>query len=288
MNSMTGYARRESERADSYVMVELKSFNNRYLDLHVNTPAALSALEPRIREMIGASVQRGKIDCTIRYRTPETVGGVIFDKNAVESLVDSLRSLRDITHIDEEIHISHVLRYDEQIRAERPVDTESAWMAISKELQIALQDLSVERKREGDTVFAVVEAQLAVVESTLALFVSQAKILDQTIREQVRERFEEVVGNRIDEDRLLAEIASLLLKFSIDEEIVRLRGHLDAFVIAMKSDGPVGKKLDFLCQELNREVNTIGSKSPLYEINRHVVEAKDAIEKMREQLRNVE
>ena len=123
---------------------------------------------------------------------------------------------------------------------------------------------------------------------SVTLIEQQAATLDRLVRENVRERFEEVLGNRVDEDRILAEIAALLVKFSIEEEIARLHGHLAAFDDALASDGPVGKKLDFLCQELNREVNTIGSKSPLYEINEQVVEAKDAIENMREQLRNVE
>ena len=106
--------------------------------------------------------------------------------------------------------------------------------------------------------------------------------------ENVRTRFESVLGNRIDEDRVLAETAALLVKFSIDEEISRLTGHLTAFRETAEQRVPVGKKLDFICQELNREINTVGSKSTVYEINCRVVDGKDALEKIREQLRNVE
>ena len=104
----------------------------------------------------------------------------------------------------------------------------------------------------------------------------------------IRERFESVLGDRVDEDRVLAEVASLLVKYSIDEEISRLEGHLSSFVDTSAAQGPVGKRLDFVCQELNREINTIGSKSIFLEVNEKVVSCKDAIEKMREQLRNVE
>ena len=116
----------------------------------------------------------------------------------------------------------------------------------------------------------------------------RADSMEEHVTGTVRKRFDEVLGERVEEDRILAEIGSLLIRFGIDEELSRLRGHLEAFDEGMRSDRPIAKKLDFICQELNREINTIGSKSPLYEINRSVVEAKEAIEKMREQLRNVE
>ena len=150
------------------------------------------------------------------------------------------------------------------------------------------EDFDKERTREGLQTHRALSHHRSSVGDSLQVIEKLAGKLEETITISVRQRFESVLGNRIDEDRVLAEIGTLLVKFSIDEEISRLHGHLAAFDETIESRGPVGKKLDFLCQELNREINTIGSKSTIYEINRTVVEAKDAIEKMREQLRNVE
>jgi uncharacterized protein (TIGR00255 family) len=285
---MTGYARREAETGDSYLMVELKSFNNRYLDINVVTQHALSPLEPKIRELVSSRVKRGKIECTVRYRPLAPTAGVLFDPHAVKALIASLRELQRISGVEEEVHLSHILRFEEHLRSEQTIDLESAWEVIGDGVADAIDELEIERLREGEHTLSSLREQLSVLRSALELFVAQAEVLETTIRRDVRQRFDEIIGNRVEEDRLLAEIASLLVRFSIEEEIVRFRGHLEAFDAALDLTVPVGKKLDFLCQELNREVNTIASKSPLYEINSRVVEAKDAIENMREQLRNVE
>ena len=120
------------------------------------------------------------------------------------------------------------------------------------------------------------------------LFEAKAAELEEHVKANVRERFSQILGDTLPEDRVLAEIASLLLKYGIEEEISRLKGHLEAFRRIMEGDEAVGKKLDFMCQEIQREVNTIGSKSTMLEVNHMVVDAKDAVEKIREQLRNVE
>lgn len=288
MKSMTGYARREGERDGAYLLIELKSYNNRYLDIHLNVPVALSGLEGRIRSAIGKRVGRGKVECSLRFRPRDESSGVVFDPAAVSAVTAALKGLRDQLGSEEEVHLSHVLRYDEAIRGDSAIDLDRVWKTVEPELRDALDDLEQERVREGSLTREAVEVQLDVVRDTLEIFAKGADELETSIRDRVRAKFDEVLGARIEEDRVLAEIASLLLKFSIDEEIVRLGGHIEAFSSLLRSEGPVGKRLDFLCQELNREVNTIGSKSPIYRINSQVVEAKDAIEKMREQLRNVE
>lgn len=285
---MTGYARRESELGGDYLVIEVKSFNNRYLDIGVNVPFFLSALESRIRTIISGVANRGKVECNIRYRQNQTTNLFEFDEEATRLLAQSLRAACNAAGINEPITLADLLRYDELIRQEQIIDVEIIWERISAELISAVEILDEERAREGlRTCDSVVEHRTSV-GRCLSLIEKLSATLEETITSSVRQRFEAVLGNRIDEDRVLAEIGALLVKFSIDEEISRLNGHLAAFDSGVESSGPVGKKLDFLCQELNREINTIGSKSSIYEINRSVVEAKDAIEKMREQLRNVE
>ncbi len=288
MKSMTGFARREIQTDEHYLMVEIKCYNNRYLDINVTLPGSLSPKESVVRGHIGGTIRRGKVECTIRYRSLAQGPLFEFDPIAVDALVESLRALKQRAGVAEPIHLSHILRYDEHIRSEHRIDVDEAWRRIEPELVRALCELDAERLREGESTAAALATHRETVGSVLSLFEREARRLGQLIRDQVRERFDEVLGTRIDEDRMLAEIGALLVKFSIDEEISRLHGHLDAFDTALLSSEPIGKKLDFLCQELNREINTIGSKSPIYEINERVVEAKDAIEKMREQLRNIE
>jgi len=288
MKSMTGYARREVQEEAFYLMIEIKSYNNRYLDIYVNLPGFLSPVESEIRGRISEFINRGKVECVLRYRSQEKQRPFVYDPHALAALIESLASLRRDSGIEDPLHLSHVLRFEEQIRTEQAIDIEDVWSEIVDELDRALSELDAERTREGETTKASLKQHRDTVASVLELIEGQAARLDNLIREQVRSRFEEILGNRVDEDRMLAEVASLLVRFSIDEEISRLHGHIDAFDAVLEESGPIGKKLDFLCQELNREVNTIGSKSPLYEINEKVVEAKDAIEKMREQLRNVE
>ena len=155
-------------------------------------------------------------------------------------------------------------------------------------LNEAYDEFDASRLREGAVTKQDILGHLAVLKAATGLFQERSRDLEALIQSNLRERFDQVMGNRMDEDRVLAETAVLLVKFSIDEEISRLTGHLDAFADIADSDGPVGKKLDFICQEVNREINTVGSKSTLYEINQRVVDAKDSLEKIREQLRNVE
>ena len=288
MKSMTGYARSESEVEGDYLMIEIKGVNNRYLDIGVNVPFFLASHESKIRTIISGFANRGKIDCTIRYRQNQSTKLFDIDEEATRNLAESLRAAVQVAGIDTPVTLDDLLRYDELIRRDPRIDVKSIWKRISADLSSTLEDFDKERTREGLQTHRALSHHRSSVGDSLQVIEKLAGKLEETITISVRQRFESVLGNRIDEDRVLAEIGTLLVKFSIDEEISRLHGHLAAFDETIESRGPVGKKLDFLCQELNREINTIGSKSTIYEINRTVVEAKDAIEKMREQLRNVE
>ncbi|NBF40845.1 MAG: DUF1732 domain-containing protein [Spirochaetes bacterium] len=144
------------------------------------------------------------------------------------------------------------------------------------------------RAREGESTREDIASQLKRIREVVDELERRAPELEAALRQNVTERFDEVLGEQVNEDRVYAEIASLLIKHSINEELVRLRAHLKSFEETISTEGAVGKKLDFFCQELNREVNTVASKSFASDVNRRVVEAKDAVENIREQLRNVE
>ncbi len=288
MTSMTGYAYLEYADSEYSLSVELKAYNNRYLDIGVYLPGDLSSLEPKIRKRCAGKIGRGKLECVIRYRAFDTQRILSVDEGFVRSLSEKLNRLREVANIEDSPQLGDLLRFEEVLREDRDIDAAEVLDRITPVLEETLGELDAARIAEGEATDRIVRTHLETVKTLVAAISGHSESLETSITENIRKRFREVLGDEVGEERILAETAVLLIKFSIDEEISRLTGHLEVFEKTLKESGQIGKKLDFLCQELHREINTIGSKSPLYEINRRIVEAKDAIEKIREQLRNVE
>jgi uncharacterized protein (TIGR00255 family) len=288
MKSMTGFGYAEFQDEDRQISLELKSYNNRYLDIHVNLPSSLTMLEPRFREYLAARVERGKVELGVRYRKLQDNLSFSVDVKSIANYVEVLHEIQVAAGVEDNINLSHILEIEDLVKARRDVDPEAMWSASEPLLDKVFSDFDTARTIEGKFTMESIMSNLSVIREAAEMFRAKSGELESGIRDGLMERFEQVLGNRIDEDRVLAETAVLLVKFSIEEEISRLFGHLDVFVQTSGQDGTVGKKLDFLCQELNRELNTVGSKSTLYEINHKVVDAKDALENIREQLRNVE
>ncbi|MDR3019570.1 MAG: DUF1732 domain-containing protein, partial [Treponema sp.] len=162
------------------------------------------------------------------------------------------------------------------------------WQEVQPLLEEAIKIFCAEREREGNHTKKDVLANLGIIESSLGVITSFAPVIETNIKENIKSRFTELLGNQVDENRALAETAVLLLKYTISEEISRLNSHLKEFKAEIEVNARPGKKLDFLCQEINREINTIGSKSAIIEVSAEVVKMKEALENIREQLRNVE
>ena len=288
MVSMTGFGYGEYQDDSQQAVLEIKGYNNRYLDIYVNLPQNLGSLEPRFREYLVSRVRRGKVELTLRYRRLENELTFRVDENAVASFAGILRQIADAAGIDADISLSHMLAMEDLVQSKREIDPEKVWIDLTPLLDQVCGDFIQSRASEGEATEKSIFAHLSLLAQAVDLIRDRSDELEESLKENIRSRFETVLGNRIDEDRVLAETAVLLVKFSIDEELSRLTGHLEAFRSIAAQKDPVGKKLDFLCQELNREINTVGSKSTMYEINSRVVEAKDLLEKIREQLRNVE
>ncbi len=288
MISMTGYG--SSEHADErfHASVEVKSVNNRYLDINVTVPGSLGSLEPMIRERIGAFVSRGRVDVSVRLRELEEDLAVTVDHSVLGGYLRALNELREAAGIDSPVTLDHLLAVEGVIKSERRVDRDRYWNLIEPLLDDARVEFLASRRREGDHLARDIRGQLERVEHALGTVTAHAGEIDRQVREHLRDRFADVVGDRVEETRMLAEVAVQLTRFSINEEVVRLAAHLKSFRSKMVAEGAVGKKLDFLCQEMHREINTIGSKSIVLAISEQVVEAKDALENVREQLRNVE
>lgn len=285
---MTGYGYGEYQDEEQHVLLEIRSYNNRYLDVWVNLPQSLNALEPRFREYLVSKIGRGKVELSLRYRKLKNELSFIIDGDSITGFAETLREIAKAAGIEADISLSHILTMEDLVRQKREIDVEKVWKTLTPLLDSTFSDFNDSRGREGEITKKHIFEHLSVLSRTVDTIKERARELEENLITTIRERFETVLGSKIDEDRVLAETAVLLVKFSIDEELSRLTGHLDAFKRTAAQSEPVGKKLDFLCQELHREINTVGSKSTVYEINSSVVEAKDALEKIREQLRNVE
>jgi uncharacterized protein (TIGR00255 family) len=288
MISMTGYGYREYNDEHVQLITELKSYNNRYLDIGVNTPPFLSPLEPAVQSFIKERVERGRIEVTLRVKELEENLSVHLDESAVHSYAEILRRLATAAQIREEPRISHFLRLEGVITQVKNRDLKWFEELVMAQLSSAFEDFAQTRRNEGEATRRDIIMHLDGIEERIGEVERHAGALEERIRRNLRERFEELVGQGLDETRLYQETAVMLMKYGIDEETARMRSHISQFREIASQQKGLGKKLDFVCQELNREINTIGSKSTIAEVNHAVVEIKDDLEKIREQLRNVE
>ena len=288
MKSMTGFGFCEIQDEKSHISLDLKSYNNRYLDIITNIPSILNPLEPKLREWLSERINRGRVEIHIRYRELEENLKVILDKNVVSEYADVLRQIMDTAGIEDDLKLSHLLSMDGIIKTDKKRDLTYIWDKILPMLEKAFSDYDENRKKEGKKTELDISSQVEVLKNNLSFVESNAPEVEAQVKQTLSEKFREITGDEIEETRLLAETAMYLVKYDINEEIIRMRSHLERFLEISTGEESAGKKLDFLCQELNREINTIGSKSPVVEVHQSVVQMKDALEKIREQLRNVE
>jgi len=288
MISMTGYAYREKAGQDFSVSVEIKSCNSRYLEISVSIPSWLSMLEMKVREKISSRCGRGKIDVFIRIREYNAPVSIHINTNAAKSYYEAIVNIAKELNINEKPSLSALLEMENVLEIEKNRDDDRCWREIEPMVDEALSAFCQEREREGKYTGEDILKNLEIIEQSVKNISLYAPEIEKTLKENIKNRFEELLGNKIDENRVLTETASLLLKYTISEEISRLFSHISEFKQESSRNMRPGKKLDFLSQEINREINTIGSKSAIIEVNSKVVIMKEALENIREQLRNIE
>jgi uncharacterized protein (TIGR00255 family) len=288
MKSMTGFAYREQQEKDFGLSVELRGYNNRFLEINAYLPPYLSSLENRMRRLIAETCTRGRVDLTVHCRETSAPFRVTVNTGAAAAYGEAVKLLAEALGIDEKPDIRTIMGLEGVLEVDRPRDEERCWERIQPLLKAALEVFDAERAREGRHTLEHILSQIAVIGDSLDQVRLHAGEAEALIKENLRGRFVELLGDKIDENRVLAETAVLLMKYTIAEEISRIQSHLSEFRAEAERGASPGKKLDFLCQELNREINTIGSKSPQIEVSRAVVNMKNALENVREQLRNVE
>ncbi|MCE5255434.1 MAG: YicC family protein [Spirochaetaceae bacterium] len=285
--SMTGFAQKEFESEKMAGSIQLKSYNNRYLDVSITLPPQLSVLEAAIRQFLSERLVRGKVEFSIHLRKFEFPISVKPDTEAAKTVYAALSLIGRECGIEQKPTLELVASMEGVLRSEKEMDTEALWPALQPLVQEIFEEYEAVRSREGEATERNIFGELARLESGLEKVKANLPVIESTIKSQLKARFDEMLVNGYDEQRFLQEVAVQLMHFGINEEVSRLAAHLDAFR-AMSRERSPAKKLDFLCQEMNREVNTIGSKNMLVEVAHTVVEMKDALENIREQLRNVE
>ena len=289
MTSMTGYSYEEASMEDADISVEIRAVNSRFLDLSVNLPPYLNSLEQRIRASVSKKVLRGKVEVGIRVRERKSAVKIRVDIEAAKAYSEAVKNIADALDMQyETVPLSLVIAQPGILNVEKEYDAESYWIMIEKIFEEALAQFLNDRLREGENLYADILLHLETLDKCAAFFKSQQSEMERRFREQIVAKFHELLDEHIDESRIMNETAAMLVKYTINEEIVRLLSHLHALRTEMKENPAPGKKMDFICQEINREINTIGSKNQFPEIGEAVINAKNALENIREQARNIE
>jgi uncharacterized protein (TIGR00255 family) len=288
MTSMTGFGHGESRDPGLQMVLEIRSYNNRFLELSINLPYSLKQLEPRVREFLSTRIHRGKVELYLSVIELEEGSDVFIDQGRLRAYVDALQQLRRVTGIREKPSLAHIIGLDGVLKIVSRKDPEASWTALVPLMEKVFADFEKSRIAEGMKTEADLRRLAADIKEKIALIEAMIPTIETKIKESLRERFRDLLGEAIDESRILAETAVQLVRFDINEEVQRMKAHLESLSEALGLAGPQGKRLDFICQELGREINTIGSKSVALEIDQAVIAVKDTLEKIREQLRNVE
>jgi uncharacterized protein (TIGR00255 family) len=285
---MTGFARIEKEFPDGKVMCEVRSLNSRYLEMNIRLPRQDYASEQKLRDLVKKNIRRGKIDITVKWEKaleeitiPKINETIVTQYAAVaEDLKANYGITGDLT-VDTVLGLKDVFIYEEN-----HVLAEDVLTAICSDLLAALNE---ERSREGDYITGDVNGRMEIIDATIKEIEAGWPSVITAHEEKLRAKIYEVTqSTQIDESRILQELAIYMERLDISEEIVRLKGHLDNFRTTLSSADAIGRKLDFIIQEMVRETNTIGSKSNDLYINERVIRIKVEIEKMREQVQNIE
>lgn len=292
IKSMTGYGKGESFNELYKFKVEIKAVNHRYNDIIIKMPRHISYLEETIKKIIKEKISRGKVDVYINLDyINESAIDVKVDIPLAKSYKNSLLELSRELELEDNVRLNNILSISEIVRTERKeLDEDLIWEVLKNALVDALDNILNMRLTEGLELKNDILVKLSRIESMVKLIEERSPNVVQDYRDKLRERITSLLDDNIilDEERLTNEVVFFADKSSIDEELVRLGSHIKQFRSILDEDESIGRKLDFLIQEFNREINTIGSKANDITITKYVVELKAELEKIREQIQNIE
>ena len=290
--SMTGFGRGEFKNDNYHFLVECKTINHKYCDINVRLPRKISFLEDKIRNYVKNFVKRGRVDLYIKL---DLIGSedvnLKFDDKLATQYVNILKEIIEKLDLQDDISVMNVAKFPEIVKCEEKEEDEDLYWSMLKEaLDMSMEKLTQMRKEEGEKLAIDTIERCDILANLIDEIEKYSNTVVDEYREKLNNRISEILENPsiIDENRLAQEVAIFADKSSITEEIVRFRSHIEQLRKTVEKNDSIGRKIDFLIQEMNREVNTTGSKSSNINITNLVVEVKSELEKIREQIQNIE
>ncbi len=292
MKSMTAYGYAEFQTPSYIITMELKSYNNRFLEISYNSPSYLSAYENEITTMLKEHAQRGHIEILVRVKNLKSTIELHLDEDLAKSYLDAISKINTLATgkgISLNANMSDILLQEGVLSSIKTDSLEFYREGLTYCSLEVIKQFDDAKDREGQATQKDLNVLINSLEASLNIVKNNVSKLELMVKENLVSRINEMLGDaNYDENRVLTEVAVMLNRFTINEEVVRLYTHIAEFHKLLESSEAVGKRLDFLCQEMNREINTIGSKSQIVEVNLQVVNMKDCLENIREQVRNIE
>ena len=291
LKSMTGYGRNEAIEGGKKILCEIKSVNHRYSDYAVKVSRYYGFLEERVKKYVSEYIKRGKVDIFVGIESfAEADKEISVNKELAKSYIEALQTLRDSFDLKDDISTMEVSRYPEIFISERKEeDEEEIWENVKSVLTPALENFVSMREREGKRIEDDLKNRIEYMKTIAGKIEKRSPETVAEYSQKLYDKIKEVLSDKeVDDARVLTEVAIFADKVAVNEELVRLSSHFEEFYQIIQSPEPAGRKLDFLIQEINREINTTGSKASDIEIAKMVVELKAETEKLREQIQNIE
>lgn len=291
IRSMTGYGRHQLVIDQHDVTVEIKSVNHRYYEFSARVPRAYGFLEEKLKSFIKGSISRGKVEVGVLINNLNGKEvNINIDKLMAAGYVNALREANKELGLEDDITLSKIIKFSDIFNVQKIADDEEKiWGYVQEVAEGALEKFVLMRQTEGMSLKNDLLEKIANIESILGKVEAAAPVTAEKYRAKLTAKLADILGDKnIDEQRIITEAAIFAEKIAIDEETVRLRSHINQFRELLEIDEPLGRKLDFLVQEINREINTIGSKAQDVDITKCVVDMKSEVEKIREQIQNIE
>lgn len=291
IKSMTGFGRGHEVLNGRDITVEIRAVNHRYYEFSCRIPRSMGFIEEKLKTLLNGKISRGKVEVSVLISNTDAPDEkVSINREVVRDYITALRSVKEELSLNDDLSLSHVMRIPDAFTViKEETDEEQLWSDIKTVAEQALERFISMREAEGDRMKADLLARLDTIEGWVGIVEQRSPIIVEEYRKRLFDRMTEVLnGANVDESRILLEAGIFSEKTAVDEETVRLRSHIAQFRTMLDGEEPVGRKLDFLVQEMNRETNTIGSKVQDIEVTRLVVDQKSEIEKIREQIQNIE
>ncbi|MGP1491391.1 MAG: YicC/YloC family endoribonuclease [Treponema sp.] len=288
MRSMTGYAYCDSIVHNTDISCELKSYNSRFFDLTINVPQSMAQLEPFLRKFLTRHIIRGKVDFYLRIKKTYENQAITPNISLARSYYRSVSEIARSLGMEDQVSLDLILRQEGILQMDRTFNADQWQQDLQPILDLIIEHFNRTRIEEGKALKADMQKMLTTLSQAIEEIETNAAQMEAIFSATLKKRFAELLEHEPDEQRVMQEIAVLLVKYTINEEIIRAKAHINALQKEITENETPGRKIDFLCQEINREVNTIGSKNQLTAIGQAVIAAKDALENIREQAHNVE